>query len=70
MGLVRLNDLPRNDARKIRARQLYGTMKVEYDDQGYICYDEDEYRAWKPKKSGRKPNTFLSVERQKYEWRH
>lgn len=61
MGLVRLNDLSRNDARKIRARQIRGRMQVKFDDQNYICYDEDELNAWQSKKRGRKPKKTDSL---------
>lgn len=53
--LVRLISLPRKDASKIRDRQLKGTMTEYYDDEKYLCFDDQELKRWKPRKSGRKP---------------
>jgi hypothetical protein len=50
----RLIELPEIEYRKIRFRQTKGTMKQFIDEEGYLCYDEEEYRNWKPRKAGRK----------------
>lgn len=52
--IKRVFEMLPTDARKIRARQKNGTMTEIYDDDGFICYDVDEYNSWKPKKRGRK----------------
>lgn len=53
MMLKRIIELTYNEARKIRARQKVGTMKEYYDEEQYLCYDEEELKTYKPKKSGR-----------------
>ena len=55
MKLRRLIELPYAAAHKIRERQKAGTMMEFYDDQHYICFNEDELGLWKPRKSGRPP---------------
>lgn len=51
--LKRIIELPYNEARKIRARQKVGTMKEYYDDDQYLCFEEDELKNYKPRKDGR-----------------
>lgn len=51
--LKRIIELPYNEARKIRARQKVGTMKEYYDDDQYLCFDEEELKSYKPRKDGR-----------------
>lgn len=53
--LVRLASLSRRESCKIRSRQMKGTMAVYYDDEKYLCFDDQELKRWKPRKSGRKP---------------
>lgn len=53
--LKRLIDLPRNEAVKIRRRQMVGVMKEIYDEENYLCYSEEDLRNYKPSKVGRKP---------------
>lgn len=53
--MKRLISLSETEARKIRKRQENGTMSELYDSDLYLCYDEKEYKNWKPKKVGRKP---------------
>lgn len=53
--LKRLISLSRKDANKIRDRQLKGTMNEYFDDELYLCYDDEELENWKPRKNGRKP---------------
>lgn len=57
MQLVRLCNLSRSDANKIRERQKKGTMKEYFDKENYLCFDQQEYDKWKPKKVGRKAKT-------------
>lgn len=57
--MKRLVDLTHSEAQKIRSRQLNGTMKELYDAEYYLCFDENEYKNWKPKKLGRKPKKLL-----------
>lgn len=54
--LKRLTDLHTCDANKIRARQKSGTMKEYFDEQGYLCFSEEELKNWQPRKIGRKPH--------------
>ena len=58
MELKRVFAEDRTTARKIRSRQIKGTMKVYFDEQGYICYSKEELDNWQEKKRGRKPKTF------------
>ena len=51
--LKRIIELSYNEARKIRARQKVGTMKEYYDDDQYLCFDEEELKIYKPRKDGR-----------------
>ena len=51
--LKRIIELSYNEARKIRARQKVGTMKEYYDDDQYLCFDEEELKSYKPRKDGR-----------------
>ena len=56
--IKRLNDLRLEDNkayRRIAERQRKGTMSYLVDKDGYICYDTEELKRWKPKKAGRKP---------------
>lgn len=53
--LIRLMSLTHKEASKIRDRQKKGTMKSYYDDELYLCYDDEELKNWKPRKNGRKP---------------
>ena len=53
--IKRVFSLPPSEARKIRARQLRGSMSIVHDKESYLCYYVDEYENWKPKKRGRKP---------------
>lgn len=53
--LKRLTSCSTTDYRAIRARQRRGTLSEYYDEQGYVCYDENELKDWKPAKRGRKP---------------
>lgn len=39
----------------IYSRQQRGRMTQLFDEEGYTCYDEEEFENWKPKKIGRKP---------------
>lgn len=54
MGIKRLISLSHNEACKIRARQISGTMNEYYDDEQYLCYSEEELENYKPKKRGRR----------------
>lgn len=53
MRLKRLIELNRSEAAKIRARQINGTMTEYYDEEQYLCFDEDELESYKPLKKGR-----------------
>lgn len=53
--LKRLADLEHGKRRTIQARQDAGTMTRHIDKYGYLCFDEDELKTYKPRKSGRKP---------------
>lgn len=53
MAIKRLCDCKHSFSQKIRARQKSGTMTEYYDDEGYVCFDEDELEIYKPKKKGR-----------------
>ena len=56
--LKRLNDLRLENNklyRRIAMRQTKGTMGYFVDNEGYVCYDTEELKNWKPKKAGRKP---------------
>lgn len=53
MAIKRLISLTHSEACKIRARQLVGTMTEFYDSENYLCYSEEEYKKYKPKKRGR-----------------
>lgn len=53
--MKRLVCLDLAEARKIRGRQLRGSMTELYDDENYLCYDEEELKNWTPLKCGRKP---------------
>lgn len=55
MKLKRLKELSKRESAKIRARQISGTMTEYYDDDSYLCFDEDELKTYKSKKSGRQP---------------
>lgn len=57
MVLKRMKDLPRNVYSKYRIRQKKGNMTEYIDEEGYICYDEDEVENYKPKKRGRPAKT-------------
>lgn len=52
--LVRVFAGDRILANKIRDRQIKGTMNEYTDEQGYLCYSQQEFDNWKPKKVGRK----------------
>ena len=52
--IKRVFSLPPAEARKIRGRQLRGSMSTVYDKESYLCYYVDEYENWEPKKRGRK----------------
>lgn len=52
--MKRLVCLDLAEARKIRGRQLRGSMTELYDEEDYLCYDEEELKNWSPKKRGRK----------------
>ena len=54
MAIKRLKDLSKTLYARYRARQLAGTMIEYIDEQGYICYDEEEAANYVPKKNGRK----------------
>lgn len=58
--ILRVFSLPHAEARKIRARQLAGTMKTYLDERGYICYDDEELASYIPKKDGRKPQYIFN----------
>jgi len=66
MEIIRLNDLPKTQAGKIRARQRRGTMTIVVDEENYVCFIKKEYDEWKPKRAGRKP--AITSEGIKYEW--
>lgn len=53
-------DLPAAEQHKIRMRMYKGTM-TQYIIYDTIYFDEDEYKNWKPRKSGRKPKGKNSV---------
>ena len=53
MAIIRLNWVSKNEREKIRKRQLAGTMTEYYDQQGFLCYDENELLTYKPRKKGR-----------------
>lgn len=52
--MKRLIDLTFSEASKIRARQKNGTMTELFDNEQYLCFDEEELKNWKPRKNGRK----------------
>ena len=55
--IKRLNDLRLvNDKLfiKIVQRQRRGRMSYIVDEQGYVCYDDEELRNWIPRRAGRK----------------
>lgn len=52
--MKRMIDLSPSEAAKIRKRQVNGTMNEYYDDDNYLCFSEEEYANWKPRKCGRK----------------
>lgn len=54
MQLVRLVNLTKSQANKIRERQKKGTMAEHFDSENYLCFDQQEFDNWKPKKVGRK----------------
>lgn len=55
MKLVRVVDLPTlKDAKRMYARLVAGTMTYYEDKEGYVMFDEDELKTYKPRKSGRK----------------
>lgn len=53
--IIRLSDLTRTEACRIRERQRRGRMTRIIDSDGYICFDSEEYDNWVPKKAGRPP---------------
>lgn len=55
MALKRMSSLSKKVYAKYRERQLSGTMTEIYDNEGYLCYDEDEVKNYKPRKRGRPP---------------
>ena len=55
MTLKRVVEVSRTVAAKIRSRQNNGTMTLYFDNDGYTCFDTEEYDNWKSKKVGRKP---------------
>ena len=55
MKLKRVVDLPTvKEAKKIYARLDVGTMTYYEDKYGYVMFDEDELKTYKPRKPGRK----------------
>ncbi len=61
MKKKRLIELPRGEATKIRARQKSGTMTELYDEEQYLCFDEEELVTYKPKKVGRPAKTIKEL---------
>lgn len=61
MTLKRLISLSHTEATRIRNRQIVGTMTEFYDDDGYLCYDEDDLNGYKPRKRGRRPRGFSPI---------
>lgn len=59
--LKRLNDLPRSQANKIRARQKAGAMNEYFDKEGYLCYSVAEHENYKKGKAGRKPVQYFKL---------
>lgn len=56
MKLKRVVDLPNIiEIKKVYRRICTGAMTYYEDDNGYVCYDEEEYINFTPRKSGRKP---------------
>lgn len=53
MTLKRLIDTEAKIAHRIRNLQYKGRLKKHIDAEGYICYDEYEFKAVKYKKRGR-----------------
>ena len=53
MKIKRLSNCKHSYSQRIRARQRSGTMKEYYDDENYLCFDEDELETYVPKKRGR-----------------
>lgn len=53
--LKRLADLEHGERRTIQARQNAGTMTKHIDSDGYLCFNEEELKTYKPRKVGRKP---------------
>lgn len=53
MKLVRVKDCPYPS--RIRNAQVKGRLKRFVDNEGYLCYDVDEYNDYKanPRKTGR-----------------
>lgn len=58
MKLVRLRDIRISNPKlyhTIRARQRVGSMKEYLDNEGNLCYDENELHTYVADKGGRPP---------------
>jgi hypothetical protein len=54
MDLMRIVDLPSTTEKaKIYERIRQGTMKCYEDESGYMMFDKNELKSYKPRKSGR-----------------
>ena len=54
MALKRVSELTANQRAIIYQRIKTGRLNKYQDEDGYCCYDDEELKAWKPKKRGRK----------------
>lgn len=52
--LKRLKDLEKKQRDKLSMRMKNGTLNKHIDEDGYLCYDDQELMKWKSKKVGRK----------------
>ena len=52
--IKRLKELTTKDRNRLTMRMKRGLLKKHLDEEGYLCYDEDELNDYKPRKSGRK----------------
>ena len=52
--LKRLNELTRKERNRLTMRMKRGILKKYIDEEGYLCYKEEELNTWQPRKAGRK----------------
>lgn len=53
--LQRLNTLNKKEIAKISLRMKSGTMVRYVDSDGFVCFDTEELKNWKGRKTGRPP---------------